>query len=94
MTSTRTTTEAADAGALIRKWRASPRRDEQVAAELAAQITSGRLHPWRQFPPRAALAEEHGVSVGTIKHAKRLLGDHGLLTLEDGRYYVPWAERT
>jgi hypothetical protein len=44
---------AADTDALIKSWRASKKRVEQIAAELAAKIDAGQLHRWAEFPPRA-----------------------------------------
>ena len=85
---TDTTAGAEDAGALIKEWRPSSRRTEQIAAELAAQIAGGQLHRWDELPPLAVLADEYGVTGRTVTSVKRLLAVHGFLALENGRYYV------
>jgi DNA-binding GntR family transcriptional regulator len=61
---------------------------EQVAADLAAQITNGNLSKWDSPPLNRTLADKWDVSERTISKAKRLLGGQGMLTLVDGRYYV------
>jgi DNA-binding GntR family transcriptional regulator len=88
VTDTDTTVEASDTDALIKQWRASEKRVEQVAAELAAKIAVGQLHRWDELPPLAVLADEYDVSERTIGTVKKLLADHDFLTLENGRYYV------
>jgi DNA-binding GntR family transcriptional regulator len=88
MSGTDTAVAVADAGALIRRWRASGKRTEQIAAELAAKIAAGRLHRWQELPTRAVLAEDYDVSESTITSVKSLLAAHSFLTLENRRYYV------
>lgn len=61
---------------------------EQIAADLASQITNGNLSKWDSLPLNRTLADKHNVSERTISKAKRLLGNHGMLTLVDRRYYV------
>jgi len=94
MTSTGVTTETRDTGSLMRQWRASRKRPEQVAAEMAAKITAGQMHAWEELSTSAELADEYDTSESTIKRAKRLLAAHGFMALEEGRYYVASAVRT
>ena len=61
---------------------------ERVAADLASQITNGKLSKWDSPPLNRTLADKWNVSERTISKAKRLLGDQGMLTLVDRRYYV------
>jgi DNA-binding GntR family transcriptional regulator len=77
-----------DTAALIRVWRASPRRLDTIAADLATKISAGQLHRWAQLPSQAALADEYGVSERLITSAKHQLAACGFLTSENGRYYV------
>jgi DNA-binding GntR family transcriptional regulator len=88
MADTDTAVETTDTDTLIKRWRASERRVEQIAAELAAKIDTGRLHRWAELPSLAVLADEYDVSERTITSVKRLLAVHDFLTLENGRYYV------
>jgi DNA-binding GntR family transcriptional regulator len=83
-----TAVEASDTGALVKRWRASERRVERIAAELAAKIDAGRLHRWEELPSLAVLADEYDVTERTITSVKRLLAVHDFLTLENRRYYV------
>jgi DNA-binding transcriptional regulator YhcF (GntR family) len=82
------TAEAGDIDALIKTWRASSRRTEQVAAELAAKIARGQAHPWDEMLPLSALADEYAVDPSTIGRVKRLLAHHGFLTKTGQRYHV------
>jgi DNA-binding GntR family transcriptional regulator len=77
-----------DAYALIKRWRLSAKRTEQIAADLALKIHTGQLHRWGEMPRQAALADQYDVTERTITSAKSLLAVHGFLTLENGRYYV------
>jgi DNA-binding GntR family transcriptional regulator len=61
---------------------------EQVAAEIASQINNGKLSKWDSLPINRTLADKWDVSERTITKAKRLLCDHGTLTLVDRRFYV------
>jgi DNA-binding GntR family transcriptional regulator len=88
LTSTGATAGARDAGALIRRWRGSGNRAQQIAADLAAKIDAGRLHRWQELPSRAALATEYDVSESTIGIVKKLLADHDFLIIENRRYYI------
>ena len=77
-----------DAYALIKRWRVSAKRTEQIAADLALKIHTGQLHRWAEMPRQAALADLYDVAERTITSVKSLLAVHGFLTLENGRYYV------
>lgn len=88
MTSTSTTAEAADTDVLIKQWRASARRVEQIAADLASKIDCGQLHRWSELPPRAELADEYDVTERTITSVKSLLAVHHFLTQQNRRYYI------
>jgi len=76
------------ADALIRAWKVSSKRTEQIAADLARKIGAGQLHRWDEMPGQAVLAAEYDVAERTITTVKSLLAVHGFLTLENGRYYV------
>jgi DNA-binding GntR family transcriptional regulator len=83
-----TARDTRDAYALIKRWRLSSRRTEQVAADLALKIHTGQLHRWADMPSQADLAGRYDVAERTITSVKSLLAVHGFLTLENGRYYV------
>lgn len=76
-----------DTDRLIREWEASGNMAKMVAAGIARKIASG-MHRYEEFPPNSALAGEWDVSERTVSTAKRILGDHGILILENRRYYV------
>ncbi|TNC23717.1 winged helix-turn-helix domain-containing protein [Amycolatopsis alkalitolerans] len=63
----------------------------QLADHLAARIASGELRPNTPLPAERRLASEYGVSVGTVRHATRLLRYRGLVkTIQSkGTYVVP-----
>lgn len=52
---------------------------EDMANHLAARIKSGELRPNTPLPSERRLAEEYGVSLGTARHATRLLRYRGLV---------------
>lgn len=52
---------------------------EQMCEHLAQRIESGELAPTTPLPSERHLAEEYGVSLGTVRHATRLLRDYGLV---------------
>jgi GntR family transcriptional regulator len=64
---------------------------EWVAEDLAARIESGELTPNTALPNERDLAIEYGVSLGSVRHATRLLRFRGLLvTLRSkGTYVAP-----
>jgi DNA-binding transcriptional regulator YhcF (GntR family) len=83
-----TAVEVPDTDTLIEEWRSSPRRVEQIAAVLAAEVSGGRYDRWDELPSVAVLADEHGVTERTVSSVKGLLAVHGFLVKENGRYYV------
>lgn len=50
-----------------------------MAEHLAARIKSGELPPNTALPSERRLAQEYNVSLGTARHATRLLRYRGLL---------------
>jgi DNA-binding transcriptional regulator YhcF (GntR family) len=53
---------------------------EQIRAQLAAQVASGRLEPGARLPTVRALADTLGVAVNTVARAYRELEHTGLVT--------------
>jgi DNA-binding GntR family transcriptional regulator len=88
MTGASMTAEAKDTDALIKQWRASTLRVEQIAADLASKIDCGQLHRWNELPPQAELADEYDVTERTVTSVKRLLAVHRFLTQQNRRYYI------
>lgn len=64
---------------------------EQVAAHLEQRIRSGELPPNRPLPSEKGLSHEYGVSLGTSRHAVRLLSFRGLVKVirSKGVYVMP-----
>jgi DNA-binding GntR family transcriptional regulator len=52
---------------------------QRVAARIEAQITDGTLPPGAMLRGERALAEEHGVAIGTVRRAGRDRRDRGLV---------------
>jgi hypothetical protein len=52
----------------------------EVADELRARISSGRLRPGQRMPTQARLADEFGVERGVVRQALRILQSERLLT--------------
>ncbi|WP_245783119.1 MULTISPECIES: winged helix-turn-helix domain-containing protein [Amycolatopsis] len=52
---------------------------EMMAEHLAARIEAGELPPNTALPSERRLAQEYGVSLGTARHATRLLRYRGLV---------------
>lgn len=52
---------------------------ERLAAHLAGLIRSGKLKPKSLLPAEQRLADGCGVSLGTARHATRLLREQGLI---------------
>jgi GntR family transcriptional regulator len=52
---------------------------EQMYEHLAARIESGNLAANTPLPSERRLAQEYGVSLGTARHATRLLRYRGLV---------------
>lgn len=56
----------------------------RVTAVLRQQVESGQIPPGAALPSERALAEEHDVSVGTVRRAVKQLVDEGLLAVLPG----------
>jgi DNA-binding GntR family transcriptional regulator len=50
-----------------------------MATHIAQRIESGELPPNTPLPSERRLAQEYGVSLGTARHATRLLNYRGLV---------------
>jgi DNA-binding GntR family transcriptional regulator len=53
---------------------------QQVAEEIKARIRAGQYQPRMPIPAERRLADELGVSIGTIRRAVGVLRDEGWLT--------------
>ncbi|TVT02335.1 winged helix-turn-helix transcriptional regulator [Amycolatopsis bartoniae] len=64
---------------------------EQMAAHIEARIRAGELQPNRPLPGERELAEEYRVSLGTARHAVRLLKQRGFVRVirSKGTYVSP-----
>ncbi len=62
---------------LISSWQASPRKAEQVAARLAAELHS--TPRWDPVDGNPAVALRMDVSASTVRRAKTLLASHGVI---------------
>jgi DNA-binding GntR family transcriptional regulator len=69
---------------------------EKMAEHLARRITSGELAPHTPLPSERGLAYEYGVSLGTARHATRLLRFRGLVITvrSKGTYITPPAKQS
>ena len=76
----------ADTESLISEWEASGSKARIVAAGIARTIAGKNRYD--ELPLNSALAARWGVSHRTVSAAKSILHDHGILTLENRRYYV------
>ena len=63
---------------------------EAMAEHLAARIEAGELVERNPLPNERRLAEEYGVSLGTARHAVRILTNRGLVVVvrSKGTYVV------
>ena len=62
---------------------------EMLANHLAARIVSGEFTPNKPLPSERRLADDYGVSLGTVRHATRLLRYRGLvITIRSKGTYV------
>lgn len=52
---------------------------QAVATDLTRRISSGELAPDTPLPAEVDLARRYGVSLGTARHATRLLRERGLV---------------
>lgn len=67
---------------------------QQVADDVEADITSGRLAPGSKLPAEVELASQYGVARVTVRRAVQELRDRGLLVVVHGRgTYVPPEDR-
>jgi DNA-binding FadR family transcriptional regulator len=57
---------------------------QQLADELRAEITSGRLQPGERLPPEPELCVRSGVSRSTVREALRLLASQHLIVTTRG----------
>jgi DNA-binding GntR family transcriptional regulator len=57
---------------------------QQVADGLRSAIGDGTLKPGQPLPKQPELAEQYGVSVGTVKHALRVLREEALIVSRRG----------
>jgi GntR family transcriptional regulator len=57
----------------------------QVADDIRSQIAAGRVNVGDGIPSTADLAEQHGVSIGVVRAAVRLLKTEGLLVGQTGK---------
>jgi DNA-binding FadR family transcriptional regulator len=62
----------------------SARAFEDIAAQIRAELTAGRLKVGSRLPPERALAEQFGVSRNTLREALRSLEHAGLIRLQKG----------
>ncbi|WP_238419376.1 winged helix-turn-helix domain-containing protein [Streptomyces taklimakanensis] len=59
-------------------------RYQQLADDLEAEITTGRLPVGGRLPGEHELREIHGVSLGTVRRAMGLLRERGLISTLTG----------
>lgn len=57
----------------------------QISGALRSDIDTGKLNPGAQLPALQALADEYGVSLGTVKSAVAVLRDNGLVVTRAGK---------
>ncbi|MCO1582405.1 GntR family transcriptional regulator [Crossiella sp. SN42] len=56
----------------------------QVASDLRDAIARGQFAPGAQLPSHQAVADEYGVSVGTVKSAFGVLRQHAVIVSRQG----------
>lgn len=62
---------------------------QAVASDLTRRIRSGELPPHAPLPAEGDLARSYGVSLGTARHATRVLRERGLVvTIRSKGTYV------
>lgn len=64
--------------------RAQPTKMLRVVTAIEAQIARGDLAPGAQLPTISELAEQHNVSVATIKQALAVLRHYGRIVTRQG----------
>lgn len=57
----------------------------QLADDLRGRIERGDYQPGDRLPTTRQLAQEHGISTGTVQSALRVLRDEGLIVAHHGR---------
>jgi DNA-binding FadR family transcriptional regulator len=62
----------------------SPRAFEEIATQIRAELSEGRLKVGSRLPSERALAEQFGVSRNTLREALRSLEHAGLIRLQKG----------
>jgi DNA-binding FadR family transcriptional regulator len=62
----------------------APRAFEEIAAQIRAELSAGRLKSGSRLPPERDLAARFGVSRNTLREALRSLENAGLLQLRKG----------
>lgn len=62
-----------------------PRASDVLAERLRERILGGRLPPGTWLPPERELAEQSGLSRGTVRDAIRVLEHEGLIETKTGR---------
>ncbi|WP_263250605.1 GntR family transcriptional regulator [Saccharopolyspora rosea] len=65
---------------------------QQVADDLRAAIQTGTLAPGDRLPKQSELANDYGVSIGTVKSALGVLRDEALITSRQGE--GSWVRRS
>lgn len=71
----------------IKQWDKSESVTENIAADLAISILAAKF---AELPGNSSVAREWTVSERTVRRAKKLLSDEGLITKDEiGRYYLP-----
>lgn len=68
---------------------------EAMAEHLATRIEAGELAGRKPLPNERRLAEEYGVSLGTARHAVRILANRGhvVVVRSKGTYVVGGDQR-
>jgi DNA-binding GntR family transcriptional regulator len=72
----------------IIEWAYSRNIANQIAADLANKIRSGKLNRWDDLPDNDELARMWDTSMRTVLRAKKLLSDKGLIRMAGNRYCV------
>ena len=76
----------ADTESLITEWEATGNAAQIVAAGIARKIASKNRYD--EPPTNSALSAEYDVSERIVISAKSILREHGILILQNRRYYV------
>ena len=67
------------------RWRKPPRLYEEIARDLAAAISQGKLQPGDFLPTELALAEQYEASRTAVREALTVLGTRGMIEAIHGR---------